>query len=697
MFGHDAAGLVFGQSYTASGRAVLDAAASAVNACRNVGTGVQMSAYNYGRANARSTVGGGESPVPAPTDPGKFSAPSMPPPLGSGIAAPLGWSLVEAFVGEVWPDGNPGQIHSAAGAWRSFGASMTGLAAQVAAPAPALASQQIPEGGQMADAVGKICAGLANIAVQAQTLATAVDGFAATVEATQDAVRGLLHQLSPGGILETVGGIFTGQDPMEKIREVANEIKTVLSNMKREADASSQLFSQGINLLDSETNSLENWAHKEFVEAFGHDVGDALSFGLTALVDQTEGGFKFLAQTAQSLQQLDPTRFAYDPSGATKSWEGMLQTTAELTNPALLASKIASDPQGSLDTLKGLVDYQDIENGHPFRALGYNEAQLGSLAIPGVGEADPAIAAAEVETRAAATEAGAEGRVAAGAARDASAAAGATSATESVTTQAGRISSDLNTIKAPESSAPTAAPGSSVPGGRAPVEPPPVETPHPETPAPGTTPASVPSPTGASDGLSHPGDGGPHDGAVHGQHDASHDPGSGHAATPTVDHSSSHHPPPPEPLSPDSPMYDGYDPVDPGPEFTNPDGSLIYPDDSLPDKPYAVPGTVIPDVQLEAGTQLGRFGYPGGAWLAPEGTPFAELSLPPDSALKPYFDYVVDNPANLPRGYHIEQSQVAPWFHQPGGAIQYRIIGPDGNSAAVQALVDSGYLRYVGR
>jgi hypothetical protein len=54
---------------------------------------------------------------------------------------------------------------------------------------------------------------------------------------------------------------------------------------------------------------------------------------------------------------------------------------------------------------------------------------------------------------------------------------------------------------------------------------------------------------------------------------------------------------------------------------------------------------------------------------------------------------VVADPANLPRGYHIEQSQVAPWFHQPGGGIQYRIIGPDGKSAVVQALIDSGYLK----
>jgi len=152
---------------------------------------------------------------------------------------------------------------------------------------------------------------------------------------------------------------------------------------------------------------------------------------------------------------------------------------------------------------------------------------------------------------------------------------------------------------------------------------------------------------------------------------------------------------PPQPLPSDHPLFHGYQPIEPGPEFTRADGSLIYPDDSLPTKPYAIPGTVVPDANLPAGTVLGRFGFPGGAYLAPEGTPFAELSLPPGSAVKPYFQYVVNDPEALPSGYHIEQSQVAPWFHQPGGGTQYRIIGPDGKDAPVDALLDSRYLREV--
>ncbi|WP_343573287.1 TNT domain-containing protein, partial [Mycobacterium sp.] len=93
---------------------------------------------------------------------------------------------------------------------------------------------------------------------------------------------------------------------------------------------------------------------------------------------------------------------------------------------------------------------------------------------------------------------------------------------------------------------------------------------------------------------------------------------------------------------------------------------------------------------------LGRFGYPGGDYLAPEGTPFAELSLPPTSALKPYCEYVVADPAKLPPGWQIEQSQVAPWFHQPGGGIQYRIIAPEGQEPSVQELLDWGFLKSKG-
>jgi hypothetical protein len=172
-----------------------------------------------------------------------------------------------------------------------------------------------------------------------------------------------------------------------------------------------------------------------------------------------------------------------------------------------------------------------------------------------------------------------------------------------------------------------------------------------------------------------------------------HDPplavGGTHVAVPPVDEV-------PPPLPHDSPLFDGYHPIAPGPEFTKADGSLLYPDDRLPTKPYAVPGTVVPDAHLAPGTIIDRFGYPGGGYLGPEGVPFAERSLPPSSALNPYFRYVVEDPTALPPGWHIEESQAAPWFHQPGGGTQYRIIRPDGKTGSVDDLLGFGVLGKVG-
>jgi hypothetical protein len=148
----------------------------------------------------------------------------------------------------------------------------------------------------------------------------------------------------------------------------------------------------------------------------------------------------------------------------------------------------------------------------------------------------------------------------------------------------------------------------------------------------------------------------------------------------------------PPPLSHDSPMFDGYHAHPPGSEFTNADGSLIYPNEALPGHVYAIPGTVVPEAHLTPGTVIDRFGSPYGGWLSPDGVPFAERALPPDSALKPYYQYVVKDPGALQPGWRIEESQAAPWFHQPGGGTQYRIIKPDGNTGSVLDLIRQGVL-----
>ncbi|TJZ79480.1 DUF4237 domain-containing protein [Rhodococcus oryzae] len=99
-----------------------------------------------------------------------------------------------------------------------------------------------------------------------------------------------------------------------------------------------------------------------------------------------------------------------------------------------------------------------------------------------------------------------------------------------------------------------------------------------------------------------------------------------------------------------------------------------------------------PDIRLPEGTVIDRFGPTRGAYLSPDGVPFEQRALPPDSLGKGYTQYEVTG-APLPEGWRIEASVIGPGFGQPGGGIQYRIVDLDGNDGTVARLVESGYLR----
>ena len=102
--GLDPAGLAFGHAYGQTAQGLLDAGAAAVNAGRGIGFGVRMSATNYSRADASSTIGGGASTLTPPEAPADFSAPGAPSALGGGVPPPLLWSVIQTFIPDVWPE-----------------------------------------------------------------------------------------------------------------------------------------------------------------------------------------------------------------------------------------------------------------------------------------------------------------------------------------------------------------------------------------------------------------------------------------------------------------------------------------------------------------------------------------------------------------------------------------------------------------
>jgi hypothetical protein len=385
MAGHDTAGLAFGMAYKQAGQALLDAGAAAANGGRKVGFGVQMSATNYSRADALSTIGGGTGALPPPSAPAEVDAPSMSSSSGGGVAEPFLWSMVEMLVGGVWPDGDPAQLRAAAGAWSTFARTLSGTGTELQGPSATIAGQQIPEGDAMTTALSDLRKGLTDVATESVKLATQTFEFAADVESAQNAIRDLLSRLSPSGIFDGLGAIFSG-DAMEELREIADDIRTVLDNLKRQADARQASMDDVMQMIDGAVVSLEQRARKEFTDYLGDDVGNAVATTFDTSLNLREGLLKGGVGALQDLQQLNPLRFAYDFEGAKDTWGKMLETNF---NASLVGHVI--DPQRAAETqlqmLKGLVHAEDWTTARPGLGAGENMFDLGSAFLGGAGAA----------------------------------------------------------------------------------------------------------------------------------------------------------------------------------------------------------------------------------------------------------------------------------------------------------------------
>ena len=91
-------------------------------------------------------------------------------------------------------------------------------------------------------------------------------------------------------------------------------------------------------------------------------------------------------------------------------------------------------------------------------------------------------------------------------------------------------------------------------------------------------------------------------------------------------------------------------------------------------------GEAIDDV-LQPGTMVDRYGYPGGSYVAPVGTPAPMRALPPGTLDKPYNVYEVVEAVNVKSG------PAAPWFGQTGLGTQYKF------DSKIIDLLEAGILK----
>jgi len=101
------------------------------------------------------------------------------------------------------------------------------------------------------------------------------------------------------------------------------------------------------------------------------------------------------------------------------------------------------------------------------------------------------------------------------------------------------------------------------------------------------------------------------------------------------------------------------------------------------------------ELTLKPGRRVDRFGYPGGAYLAPLHTLFLRRALPPQNLTTPagtpqsnYHVYCVL------KAFDVDGGPIAPWFEQLGLGLQYKISHvPVGDAApSVSWLITNGYL-----
>lgn len=450
--------------------------------------------------------------------------------MGPGEPPPLLWSIVQALVLEVWPDGDVAGLHAAAARWRDFAAAASGVQRTLNGAKALLDTQHLPEGDKIDIALNEIGSAAAIIGEKCGELARTIDKFADKVDHAQRAIRDLLHRLgSLGDIGHDIMLIIDG-DAWDEIKKIAKDIDDVLAHLGQEARACEQGIRQLMQAADRQVVTCEKYARRGLTQFLGADVGNPVATAFDTWINADEGALKGAVDMGSGIADLSPHWFFVDPEGAGATWTDLAKSAwkGSLFNAPLHPEEFAD---ARLQELKGLVHAEDWTGDRPGLGAGEVAFDLGTLFAPGLGEggavADGVGAAArgaeaEAEIVGAAGRAGGKTDEGLG---DIATARGAlsdiTKASADLPKNLEGVTKDLPEIKPPTSGSPVA-----LPSGK-PIEPLVEVAPHPVDGAPGeahtptTAPAEASRPVatgGPSDRATAPPStpavhGGPHDSA----------------------------------------------------------------------------------------------------------------------------------------------------------------------------------------
>ena len=200
MAGNDATSSEFARAYDAGSREAVSALADLTHSFIGVGRLLAVTGLNHASAELASAGLTVSAYVGGSLDDDAFVRirPSSPP-SSLGTQEPS-LSRVDAWIldqieGFVWPGADVASVRSAASAWRRAAASVGGLVDHVDAADDLLAGQRSPEVPIAISSLGELSTLIGDTAWQLESLATACEEYAASVEEVHERTRALLAEI----------------------------------------------------------------------------------------------------------------------------------------------------------------------------------------------------------------------------------------------------------------------------------------------------------------------------------------------------------------------------------------------------------------------------------------------------------------------------------------------------------------------
>lgn len=377
--GGDPAGLSFGIKYSRQADDFGKLLAQITDAFNNVGVMLEATGFNYQHADQASVAGGAGPTGSVSGQPEKTAVPDAPyGPNGSLVTPPGKWYVIQPFIRMIpvigiaagvaltWPSGNSGTMNVTAAQWRNIARGLRVFEPALNASKASVGAQNIPEGADIANALSQIGSSATNLASAADEIATSVSDFASSVQQTQDAIRDLLNRISLDGLWDTVTGLLSG-DGDKVLREIADDVSTVLENFQSQVKGVLGLLDELGTLLGEASDALNRWARPILVETFGEGAGNAIANVMDLYTDIQVGGAVAvigLVSGTVALADLD-------------TWKNLADT----------AIMIAKDPSKIDDVLiqsgSEFIALDEWKGENPGRGFGEAVGNIATLFIPG--------------------------------------------------------------------------------------------------------------------------------------------------------------------------------------------------------------------------------------------------------------------------------------------------------------------------